>query len=247
MPDHQRAREILIASPGKRCSSRSERRAGAEVVDVRAHAALGRARARARGACTSSPRPRREVVLRDLEPQRPRVEPGARRAPRRSIGTKPGLGELAAGDVDADRQPRAAAAARASSASCAQAVVQHPAAERDDQPGLLGDRRGTPPARRSRRAVRPAAQRLEADDAARRRLHDRLVDDLQRAAARSRGAGRSPCRAGASPARACAASNTAWRPLPSALARYIATSASRSTSCGRGVGGRRARCRSTRR
>ena len=32
------------------------------------------------------------------------------------------------------------------------------------------------------------------------------------------------------------ASKTAWRPLPSALARYIATSASRITSVGRGVG-----------
>ena len=49
-------------------------------------------------------------------------------------------------------------------------------AERDRQAGLVRHRQHL-----GGLAVGPAAERLEADDAARRRLHDRLVDDLERA------------------------------------------------------------------
>ena len=97
---------------------------------------------------------------------------------------------------------------------------------------------GTNSAGLDRAAVRavPARERLEADDPAGRRLHDRLVEDA-RAASASIAWRRSVSRSSRRITRSCMrASKTAWRPLPSAFARYIATSASRITSARRGVG-----------
>ena len=106
-------------------------------------------------------------------------------------------------------------------------LAQHEAAERDDQPGLLGDRRRTPRGSTSHRhsASKPATR-------LRGRAHDRLEAELAASRPRSRGAGRPRARAARGPGGACVASKTAWRALPSALARYMATSASRISSSG---------------
>ena len=171
-----------------------------------------------------------ERVLLDLEPQRLRVEPGAGER----VGedqAELGVGELAVADVDADDQP-GALRELAPLGELRAGGLEDPAAERHDQAGLLGDRDELRRLDEAAVAVGPARERLEAGDPAGRGLHDRLVDDLA-ARARSIAWRRSVSMSSRRITCSCMrASNTAWRPLPSALARYIATSASRSTVSG---------------
>src|SRR6476620_7504256 len=79
-----------------------------------------------------------ERVLLDLEAERARVEPAV---VERLLEDQPelGIGELAMRDVDADDQPHAGRLA-APLAELGAGGVEHPAAEGDDQAGLLGDR-----------------------------------------------------------------------------------------------------------
>ena len=112
-------------------------------------------------------------------------------------------------------------------------LVQHPAADRDHEADLLGERHELLRRDEAALRVRPANERLEPLDAPRRDVHDREVVDaellvqegalevgfqVEEWGARSRMFG----------------SNITERALPSAFARYMAVSASRSRSSGRG-------------
>ena len=158
-------------------------------------------------------------------PQRARVEPGLAQdvAQHRDEAR---LAELARGDVDADRQ---AGAARelAPLGELRARRAQHLVAERDGEAGLVGHRQHL-----GGLAVRPAA-RAPRSRRCGRSPPARSAGRRPRARASSIARRRSPSMSSRRMTCSCiAASNTAWRPLPSALARYIATSASRITCSG---------------
>ena len=94
-----------------------------------------------------------------------------------SASPKPGVRELAVRDVDADDQAGTRGRAPPGREPGGR-LPQHPAAERDDQAGLLGDRQELGRLDEAV-ALRPAAERLEAGDPAGGGLHDRLVGDLE--------------------------------------------------------------------
>ena len=140
------------------------------------------------------------------------------------------VGDLARGQVDVHRHRRRASALQRR--AWRQACSSTHAAERDDHPALLGDRDELRGREQPALGVLPAHQRLEAADRAVAEADDRLVDDaqlvaLERAAQVALGL-QAPDRAGAHAG--CRRAPRATRPR--SLARYIAASASRSSSSG---------------
>ena len=139
-----------------------------------------RAPARASGAVASS-RLARERRARDLQAQRPRVEPRVARARPPAALAKPGSASWRCGDVDAHRQPGALRGARA---------TRRAARTRSRAPGGRAGRSARSPRRSATKSAgstgsrRRRGQRHSASKptiAARGGLHDRLVDDLSAA------------------------------------------------------------------
>ena len=79
-----------------------------------------------------------EDALGDLEHERGSAATPGARATRADRRRRAGLGQLAGREVDATSSSRPAGGRGCHSASCRQRLVEHPAAERHDQPGLLG-------------------------------------------------------------------------------------------------------------
>ena len=203
--------------------------AGAEVVDRQADAQVAQARQRvdARRRRGPSARSRSAPASAGCGCSRARDD-GARHALREAA-----VRDVVARHVDLHASARRSAALRAChSLSWRQAVsstksVSGPISADSsaigmNTAGLIG----------AVRRVLPARQRLEAGEPAGAEVEQRLVGHRQLAAldgaaqfAFERARGRSTCWCRP-------ASNSAWRALPAALARYIAMSASRSTSSG---------------
>ena len=87
--------------------------------------------------------------------------------------------ERAGGEVDGDRQ---VVAERAPGGDALERGAEHGRGERDDQPGLLGDRDELGRVDDAQLGVLPAGERLHADDPARAQLGLRLVGEHQLAA-----------------------------------------------------------------
>ena len=145
--------------------------AGPEVVDREPHAeGLEAAQGRHRRVGVLD-----QDALGDLEDEAGRVEPGLGQD-RRDLGDEAGLGDLAAGHVDAHRErparrrgvPRARLAAGLAAAPTARAATISPVSSAT---GMNSIGATTPALRMS-----PAQERLDADDLARRQVHDRLVE-----------------------------------------------------------------------
>ena len=171
------APKIFTASPGKRCSSRSDDAPVPKSSMCAAHAErLEHVRERAPRAPRRRARGRaRETSRRSARGSRPVL--GER--PSSSSTGKSGSTSWRCETLTPSVRP-CAARQRAPLGELRARALEHLAAERDDQPRLLGDRHEV--RRLDRLAVRavPARERLEADDPARRGLHDRLVGDLER-------------------------------------------------------------------
>ena len=143
--------------------------------------------------------------LGDLERRGARAAGRRPRAPRAPRARNSGSRELLAGDVDRDAH-RDVGEALGPAGHLGDGALEHPAPERRDEPGLLGQRdeldRADDPARR----VLPAHERLDGDRAQRGRVEDRLVEDaelvaLQRAAQVGLECAGARARRGASPRR----------------------------------------------
>ena len=123
-----------------------------------------------------------------------------------------------------------AAADRAARRACAARLAQHPAAERHDQPALLGERDELVRRDDAARRVLPAHERLDADELAGREVDDRLVVARQLAARRCRGAARPRARA----ARRSPRASSARRPRSGSCPRpWPGTSRGRRCAAGR--------------
>ena len=119
-------------------------------------------------------------------------------------------------------------------------LLQHPVADVGDQPALLRERDELRRRDDAVRGVRPAHERLHADDGALRQPHDGLVDEVQLVPAMAW------CRSRSSSTRSATrvridSSNTATASRPASLAWYMAVSASRIEHLRRGVAGPRPR------
>ncbi len=90
-----------------------------------------------------------------------------------------GLDELAGRQVDRHEQPRPAGPGIAPAGRLAAGRLEHPASERDDQPGLLGQRDERERRDQTADGVLPADERLEPDDPVAGEVHQRLVEDAQ--------------------------------------------------------------------
>ena len=173
-------------------------------------------------------------ALGDLEADALAAERRCARAPPATRSDEVGLRELAGRQVHRHRERRRPRGR--SSRHCHQLaarLLEHPRADRHDEPGLLGQvdelvRRDQPAL-----GVLPAHQRLGARrSVAVGERDDRLVEDAELVAlerAVQRVLGLEPLRA---PTSRISSSNSSQRPLPRSLARYIAASASRSSVSG---------------
>ena len=119
-------------------------------------------------------------ALRHLEPQPARVQPRVGQRAGDELD-EAGVGQLAVRDVDRHRDVLAARVL-APDRELAAGLVEHEAPERQDQPGLVGDRHELARLDHLAGAVGPAAERLEARDGAGRSLDHRLVEHPQLAA-----------------------------------------------------------------
>ena len=129
-------------------------------------------------------------------------------------------------------------------APAAAGLAQHPAAERDDQAALLGDRDELRGRQQPAGGVVPAHQRLEAGDPLRVQVDGRLVVQHQLRPRGSPAAARRAAPAARAPRRAARPRRPRRVPLPRSLAQYIATSALRSVSSPVGLARHRLRpCR----
>jgi hypothetical protein len=88
------------------------------------------------------------------------------------------IGELVGGDVDRGRQRDAERAAPLGELDAH--AVEHEGAERHDDPALLGDGDELRGRDGAEAGMRPARERLDADEAAAAEIHLRLVADFQR-------------------------------------------------------------------
>ena len=89
-----------------------------------------------------------------------------------------GLGELTGRQVDAHHELRFGQRVHPAPRLAA-GRFQHPAPDRDDQPGLLGERNERQRRDEAARRVLPADERLEPDDPVGSEVHDRLVVEPQ--------------------------------------------------------------------
>ena len=159
----------------------------------------------------------------------------------RRRGPSPGAGgrELTLTWSGSSARPRHAAAPAG--------LLEHPAADRDDQPGLLGERDELGRRTGSRAPGAPADERLDADDAPGSEVDDGLVLEDELALARARGAApprarsrssrrvhlgsntsSGPCRPwrGTSPRRRCAGARPRLAGPPQAMPTLAATTTS---------------------
>ena len=165
-----------------------------------------------------------------------------RASARATVATRSGLCELAGREVDA-HWTAVACRLVVPAAQPAARLAQHPAADRHDQAGLLGQRDELAGRRPGRARVLPAHERLDAAGRAAREVDHAAGSEaqlvaLERAAQRaleSRARSRASAR--------MASSKTSKRPRPRSLARYIAASASRIRSSAADSAAGAARCR----
>ena len=156
-------------------------------------------------------------------------------APSPGSTAKFGSRELAVGDVDADGEP-GAARQLAPLGQLAAGGLQHAAPERRRSARSPPRSARTRPARRARRPA-PGQRRAPRSRRSGRSPPARSAGRRPRAASASIARRRSVSMSSRRITCSCMrASKTAWRPLPSAFARYIATSASRITSAGAASG-----------
>src|SRR5439155_5822560 len=148
----------------------AERRVpGPEVVDREADAAVAESGERVdrRG------RVLHENTLGDLERERRRVDP--RRGRRREdLREEARMLELARGQVDAHAEARLAEPVLPAPRLAAR-LVEHPPADRHDEPRVLGERDEVARHEQAPAGRLPAQERLDADDDAAREVDDRLV------------------------------------------------------------------------
>ena len=185
------AREILIASPGKPCSSPQRAGARAEVVDVRAHAGLVE-RALEHAARGVVPAAAGQVVLLDLEPERARRPRRSRAGSSVSIATKSGSPSWRAETLTPMVRPAPPGNPR-HSASCAHAASSTWRPSGTTRPGLLGDGHEVGGRRRRRRRGRASGTAPRSRRCGRSTSARSAGRRPRGAAARSPGAGRSPC------------------------------------------------------
>ena len=141
--------------------------AGAEVVERKLHAERLEPQHRGFGAFDVAEQRR----LGELELEPLRIEAGFRQNPLdHADEIEPA--ELQRRDVDRNRDPRPCHAVEAG-------PPQHLGAELDDEPGMLGDRDEFGRRDEAARRVRPARQRLDADDLVAAGVEDRLVEHLE--------------------------------------------------------------------
>jgi hypothetical protein len=89
------------------------------------------------------------------------------------------LGDLALRDVDAHREPVVSQAQILPGPKLPACLVEHPAAQLDDQPGVLGMGDEVHGVNRAPVGMVPAGQHLEAGEAAGSQRDDRLVEDVE--------------------------------------------------------------------
>ena len=138
--------------------------------------------------------------------------------------------ELARRDVDADDERLVVAALGLPALREPARLVEHPGPDRDDQPGLLGERDEVGRGRRGRAPGAPSAPAPRGRRWRRSRPTPRAGSRRGTPRARSRRAGRARCAGGSSARWRVTSSNSMRRPPPASLARYIAASASRISS-----------------
>ena len=97
----------------------------------------------------------------------------------RDVGRDVRVLELLDREVDAHRERRLGRQQGLHLARLAAGLAQDPAADRDDQARLLGERDEGVGADHAALGVMPAQQRLDAGDAAVAEAHDRLVVELE--------------------------------------------------------------------
>src|SRR5207237_7119729 len=144
--------------------------AGAEIVDAERDAAL----AQAGQALDGDGGVLHQDALGDLEPQRARVEAGGVQR-LLDLLDQIGLEHLAAGEIDGERERRKLRVRLLEPPHLRAGLVQYPAAEGSDDPGLLGERDEFGWRDVAALLAVPAREGLESDDLARRERHDRLV------------------------------------------------------------------------
>ena len=141
---------------------------------------------------------------------------------RRDVDRERGVEEGAGREVDRDAELVALLAA--TRGTWRMRGAEHPAGERDDQAGLLGDRDELLGHEQAVARVVPAHERLDADDAAGHEVDLGLVVQRELARSRARGAARRRARGGAGSS-GPAAARRARTPRPASLAEYMAMSA----------------------
>ncbi|MGA2013372.1 MAG: hypothetical protein ABSH51_22930, partial [Solirubrobacteraceae bacterium] len=153
---------------------KSSRVAGAEVVEDEPHAERFERRQRLGEAVLMAD----HHALGQLQRQAPRVEPGAAQRGGDRVG-ECAVGDLDGRQIDRHRQRGVVGALAMPARGLPARPVQHPAADRLDQPVLLGHRDELPGRDPAAFGVLPADQGLDGDHRAVGQRHQRLVVERQ--------------------------------------------------------------------
>ena len=163
-PGHERAVDLHLGH-GEPAQVGQRRVAGAEVVDRE-----GQPERRAAGAAASRRTSSSAISADSVISRTSRLggQAVARSSSASTWSTSERVAQLAGRDVDRDPQVGRPCrpAGRASAAAWRQRLGEHPRADLDDEAGLLGDRDEVQRRDQAQARVRPAQQRLDADDLA---------------------------------------------------------------------------------